>query len=146
MRNFTHDSFSNKSNMVRSWFEANIKIYFNDGFSSNLAYAGELLLTRFSFRLLATHFILLVQNKVGKQNDTPLPLVSFGLSAASGRLRNSDFQSSNSPRRLSICRSSWRRGKGDWKSKPDECSGKMMLWKAHGYCLAWHVLSPRRVD
>jgi hypothetical protein len=31
----------------------------------------------------------LLKNKVGKQKDTPLPLLSFCLSAASGRLRNS---------------------------------------------------------
>jgi hypothetical protein len=37
----------------------------------------------------SSYFLLLVQNKVTKVNDTPLPLVSFGLSAASGRLRNS---------------------------------------------------------
>jgi hypothetical protein len=40
---------------------------------------------------------LFVQKKVIKENHTPLPLVSFGLSAASGRLRNS--LRSNSPRR-----------------------------------------------
>jgi hypothetical protein len=43
------------------------------------------------------YFLLFVQKKVIKENHTPLPLVSFGLSAASGRLRNS--LRSNSPRR-----------------------------------------------
>jgi len=40
------------------------------------------------------------QKKETKEKATPLPLVSFGLSAASGRLRNSRFQHSNSPRRF----------------------------------------------
>jgi hypothetical protein len=41
-----------------------------------------------------------VQKKVIKENHTPLPLVSFGLSAAYGRLWNARFQRSNSPRRF----------------------------------------------
>ena len=49
---------------------------------------------------LASFFLLCSQKKETKEKATPLPLVSFGLSAASGRLRNSCFQHSNSPRRL----------------------------------------------
>jgi hypothetical protein len=60
---------------------------------------------------------LFSQKKETKEKATPLPLLSFGLSAASGRLRNSDFQSSNSPRRFPFAGSSRRRGKGDLKSK-----------------------------
>jgi hypothetical protein len=41
---------------------------------------------------------LFSQKKETKEKATPLPLVSFGLSAASGRLRNS--LRSNSPRRF----------------------------------------------
>jgi hypothetical protein len=46
---------------------------------------------------------LLSQKKETKEKATPLPLVSFGLSAASGRLRNSAFslrQSSLKPSQL----------------------------------------------
>ena len=56
-----------------------------------------------AFARLASFFLLLSQKKETKEKATPLPLPSFGLSAASGRLRNSCFQHSNSPRRLSIC-------------------------------------------
>jgi hypothetical protein len=46
---------------------------------------------------------LFSQKKETKEKATPLPLVSFGLSAASGRLRNSRFQHSNKSSPLSIC-------------------------------------------
>ncbi len=48
----------------------------------------------------ANHFLLFVQKKVIKENHTPLPLISFGLSATLVRLRNSRLQRSDSPRRL----------------------------------------------
>jgi len=47
---------------------------------------------------LASFFLLLSQKKETKEKATPLPLFSFGLSAASGRLRNS--LRSDSPRRF----------------------------------------------
>jgi hypothetical protein len=55
---------------------------------------------------LATHFILLVQNKVGKQKDTPLPLFPSVLAPHLGgggtRLLTSFRLKQSSP--LSICR------------------------------------------
>jgi hypothetical protein len=38
---------------------------------------------------MPNHFLLFVQKKAIKENHTPLPLISFDLSASSGRLRNS---------------------------------------------------------
>ena len=53
------------------------------------------------FARLASFFLLFVQKKETKENHAPLPLISFGLSAASAwRLRNSRFQRSNRPRHL----------------------------------------------
>jgi hypothetical protein len=60
----------------------------------------------------ANYFLLFVQKKVIKENHTPLPLFSFGLSAASGaaaELALSALKQSSPP---TICRSSRRRGKG----------------------------------
>lgn len=48
----------------------------------------------------ARYFFLCRQEKVSKKKAAPLPLVSFGLGATLVRLRNSDFQSSDSPRRF----------------------------------------------
>jgi hypothetical protein len=58
----------------------------------------------------ASYFLVLAPKKVTKEEGTPLPLNSFGLSAASGRLRNS--LRSNSPRRYPSAGSSLKRGKG----------------------------------
>ena len=48
----------------------------------------------------ASFFLLCAQKKETKENRTPLPLISFGLSATLVRLRNSRFPRSNSPRRF----------------------------------------------
>jgi hypothetical protein len=85
---------------------------------------------------------LLSQKKETKEKATPLPLVSFGLSAASGRLRNSCFQHSNKSSPLSIFWLKPQARQGDLKSKPCECHlfvnlmFKYMLCNPHGYCLA----------
>jgi hypothetical protein len=78
-----------------------------------------------SFRLRASFFLLRSQKKETKEKATPLPLVSFGLSAAAGRLRNSRFQRSNSPRRFPFAAQAEGAAKG--VGKPFKCHGCWLI-------------------
>lgn len=76
----------------------------------------------FFFRFSASYFLVLAPKKVTKEDGTPLPLVSFGLSAASGAAAQLSLAActihkllriSNRCTPPTICHSSLRRGKGD---------------------------------